>query len=126
MFGPQSQTFNQIKKTYTEIDHDVETWQYISIFSNDNVTYDFKIEDRTKAKQFVVALSDAAKNMNPKFFGITNMKLIGHIMARQKIEKIASKKGFSLHQLFIWVLFKTASDDTFLPESTMVDKKVKF
>ena len=124
MFGPKSVTFNQIKKTYTEIDADVEEWKYISIFSNDNVSYDFRIRNREQAIDFIVALSDAAINLNPNFFGFTNRKLISWIMIRQKLNKMASLKDLTLHQLFLQAIYKTASEK--MPESTMLEKKEKF
>ena len=113
-----------MKKTYTEIEEDVEEWKYISIFTNENVTYDFRIRERNDVINFIVALSDSTLSLNSKFFGFTNRTLISQIMIRQKLNKIADLKGRSLHQLCAQALFKTASEE--FVERTIVEKKEKF
>ena len=64
VFGPMSQTFKQIKKTYAEIEDDMDTWKYISLFTNQNITYDFRIRMRSSVIDFIVAVSNATMTLN--------------------------------------------------------------
>ena len=85
MIGPTSETFSAVRKADEKVDEDIETWKYISIYTNESLTYDFRISNRQEAIAFIVAISECARIINPDFFGITNMRLISQIMVRKKL-----------------------------------------
>ena len=90
MIGPTSETFTAVRKADEQIDEDVETWKYISIYTKENLTYDFRISNRQEAIAFIVAVSECARIINPEFFSITNKRLISQIMLRKKLQKTAN------------------------------------
>ena len=43
MIGPESVTFQALKKENKEVAQDLDEWQYVSLCDNQNITYDFKV-----------------------------------------------------------------------------------
>ena len=70
--GTNSETFDRVKQINEQIRDDVEAWKYISFFTKDHVTFDFRCSIREQAISFIVAVSAIAKDVNPDFFGVTS------------------------------------------------------
>ena len=46
MIGPESLTFQSLKKKNKEMARDLDEWKYVSLCDFQNITYDFKITSR--------------------------------------------------------------------------------
>ena len=125
--GTNSETFDRVKKINEQIRDDVEAWKYISFFTKDHVTYDFRCSVREQAIALIVAVSDIAKDENPDFFGVTSRRLITRIMIKKKLQRIAEQKGLTVPQMFIQNIYNLVSNDVELfPEKEIRQKKEKF
>ena len=57
LIGPESLTFQAIKKGNKEVAHDLDEWKYVSLCDRQNITYDFKVDDREECLDFIIATS---------------------------------------------------------------------
>lgn len=96
MLGPSSQTFKQVKKEFPEVEEDEDEWKYVTLFTKDNITYDFRIRLRNDVINFIIAVSNSAMGLNPDYFGFTSKETISMIMIKQKLKRIAANKGITV------------------------------
>ena len=102
----------------------MDEWKYITLFSSDNITHDFRIQLKPDVIDLVVAVSDAAARLNNDYFGMTNPQLVSSIINKLKLQKFAAKQGLTVTQMFLVAMYRTASLE--FKEDTMFEKKEKF
>ena len=124
MVGPESLTFQVLKKENKEMAQDLDEWQYVSLCDYRNITYDFRVKSRQECLDFIIGVSEAAMAINKKFFGLTNRKLLASIFTRNKLKKIAAKRKLTVHQMVMIACFDSIGK--LYPEDSTKDKRIKY
>ena len=101
LIGPESLTFQAIKKENKEMAHDLDEWKYVSLCDYQNITYDFKVNVREECLDFIIATSQVAMGISEKFFGLTNRKMLKSYFTRSKLRKIAARRRLTVHQMIM-------------------------
>lgn len=121
LIGPESHTFQAIKKENEEVAHDLDEWKYVSLCDRKHVTYDFKVSVREECLDFIIATSQAAIDISEKFFGLTNRKLLKSYFTRSKLRKVAARRKLTVHQMIMVACYDSVTQ--LFPEETFSDKK---
>ena len=124
VIGPESLTFQALKKKDKKIANDLDEWQYVSLVDDQNISYDFKIKTRKESIDFIIAISHAAMMINQNFFGITNRKLVSSYFIRSKLRKIAARRKMTVHQMIMVACYDSCAQ--LYPENDVAEKKEKY
>jgi len=119
LIGAKSSRFKIFHSLIPEMKQDADQWQYLSLMDVTGVTYDLRFPTLSDSRDFIVAISEAARRCSRGFAGATSHSMVTMLLLRSKLKKMAKLQKTSIQGMLARGIFTAVAQAW--PEDTYAE-----